>query len=269
MADIKSRISGIYSLEHLASGDTVIHGLHPGVKIIVTFVYIVCIVSLERHSPGRLAPFFMYPVLMMILAEIPPGMIAPRAAAALPFCIFAGVSNLIFEREVLLYIGAFGISAGLMSFAVLLIRTFMCVSAVLILMAATPFAEVAAQLRRMHIPELAVTLFEMIYRYITVLAEEASSMLTAYRLRGNGAKWPEIKHFGSFIGQLLLRSADRAERIYSAMQCRCYSLRASNMRKRRMTAGDIIFVIAAAGSSVLFRFCDIPALLGTFMETLL
>ena len=39
-------------------------------------------------------------------------------------------------------------------------------------------------------------------------------MVTAYRLRGNGAKWPDIHRFGPFVGQLLLRSADRAERVF-------------------------------------------------------
>ena len=44
-----------------------------------------------------------------------------------------------------------------------------------------------------------------------------------YRLRGNGARWPDIRHFGPFIGQLRLRSDDPAERVYQAMQCRLYT----------------------------------------------
>ena len=88
MADIRSKLNEMYSLEQLAAGRTAVHRLHPAVKIIVTVIYILCVVSLERHSLGRLAPFLMYPAVVMAAADIPYRMILPRAAAALPFCIF-------------------------------------------------------------------------------------------------------------------------------------------------------------------------------------
>ena len=74
----------------------------------------------------------------------------------------------------------------------------------------------------MHVPGMLVMLFEMIYRYMGTLADEAATMVMAYRMRGNGKQWPDLRHFGPFVGQLLLRSADRAERVYHAMQCRGY-----------------------------------------------
>lgn len=188
MADIRSKLNEMYSLEQLAAGRTAVHRLHPAVKIIVTVIYIICVVSLERHSLGRLAPFLIYPAVVMAAADIPYRMILPRAAAALPFCVFAGVSNLIIEREPWTRLGALTLTAGEMSFLVLLARTVLCVSAVLILVAVTPFSELTGQLRRMHVPAVFVRLFEMIYRYISVLVEEASTMLTSYRLRAGGAK---------------------------------------------------------------------------------
>lgn len=265
MADIKSKLNEIYSLEQLAAGKSAVHRLHPAVKIIVTIIYIVCVVSLERHSLGRLAPFLIYPAAVMAMAEIPFRMVLTRAAAALPFCIFAGISNLIIERQPWVQAGAFTITAGEMSFLVLLVRTCLCVGAVLILVAVTPFSELTGQLRRMYVPALFVRLFEMIYRYIGVLAEEASTMLTAYRLRAAGAKWPEIKYFGAFIGQLLLRSVDRAERIYHAMQCRGYALNDAVGTRRRLNAVDWLFLLLGAGSALLFRIIDIPVVLGNMI----
>ncbi len=262
MADIRSKLNEMYSLEQLAAGRTTVHRLHPAVKIIVTVIYIICVVSLERHALGRLAPFLIYPAVVMAAADIPYRMILPRAAAALPFCVFAGVSNLIIEREPWARLGALTLTAGEMSFLVLLARTVLCVSAVLILVAVTPFSELTAQLRRMHVPALFVRLFEMIYRYISVLAEEASTMLTSYRLRAGGAQWPEIKYFGAFIGQLLLRSVDRAERVYHAMLCRGYTLDRAAGTRRRMTASDRAFIILAGGSAVIFRIIDISLVIG-------
>ncbi|MDD3921721.1 MAG: cobalt ECF transporter T component CbiQ, partial [Eubacteriales bacterium] len=98
MADIRRTISEIYSLEQLAQGGTAIHRLHPLVKLLGCITYIVCVMSFSRTAVFRLAPYVFYPVLIMALAEVPPGMIIKRTAIALPFCLFAGVSNLLFDR---------------------------------------------------------------------------------------------------------------------------------------------------------------------------
>lgn len=265
MADIKSKLNELYSLEQLAGRNSAVHRLHPAAKIIVTIIYIVCVVSLERHSLGRLAPFIIYPAVIMAAADIPYRMIFTRASAALPFCIFAGISNLIIERQAWIHMGAMTITAGEISFLTLIVRTLLCVSAVLILVALTPFSELTKQLRRMHVPVFFVQLFEMIYRYIGVLIEEALTMLTVYRLRAAGIKWPEMKYFGAFIGQLLLRSIDRAERVYHAMQCRGYAINNAAGTRRRMGAADWLFLLSGAGSAVLFRMVDIPVVLGNII----
>ena len=249
----------LYSLEQLSSGENAFKKLHSLAKLIVTAVYLVCVASLGKYDLTRLTLFLAYPVLMMAMAQIPWKMILKRAAVAMPFCIFAGVSNLIFDRTVIAYAGKIAVTGGMLSFAMLLCRTLLCVSAILIL---TPFSELMDQLRRLHVPELLVTLLEMVYRYIGVLVEEASGMVTAFRLRGNGAKWPGISEFGSFVGQLFLRSADRAERIYQAMQCRLYTLHDVQKKKPEWKLCDTFFLIAGAGTSVLFRWIDFTEILG-------
>ena len=80
--------------------------------------------------------------------------------------------------------------------------------------------------------------------------------------RGRTAKWPGISEFGSFVGQLFLRSADRAERIYQAMQCRLYTLHDVQKRKPEWKLCDTFFLIAGAGTSVLFRWIDFTEILG-------
>lgn len=262
MSDIRSKINMLYSLEQLAEGDSVIHRLHPSAKILVTFVYLLCVISGPQDVLHVLLPFLFYPVLMMNTAQIPFGMILKRAAAALPFCLFAGISNLILDREVVIQLGMIPVTAGAVSFVVLLLRTYLCVSAVLILAAVTPFTKITLQLRRLHVPAFMVMLLEMIYRYISVLVQEAATMVTAYRLRSNGGKWPSVREFGPFVGQLLLRSTDRAERIWQAMQCRCFSLQDLPAKREKWGYADVLFILAGCGSSVLFRLWDFPAWLG-------
>jgi cobalt/nickel transport system permease protein len=95
--------------------------------------------------------------------------------------------------------------------------------AVLLLIAVTPLAQITASMRRFRIPSIFIVMFEMTYRYIGVLVTEAYSMFTSYSLRNASAKGIEIKDMGNFTGQLLLRSFDRADRVYNAMKCRGYA----------------------------------------------
>jgi cobalt/nickel transport system permease protein len=255
MADMRSKLREIYSLEQLSGKHTVIHRLHPLAKLVVTIVYIVCIAAHDRYGFFTLAPFLFYPVIVMALAEIPFSMIGKRALVALPFSLFAGISNLLFDREYAFMLGGIAITSGMLSCAAILLRTWLCVSAILILVAVTPFVQLTGQLRRLHIPAFFVNLLEMIYRYIGVLVEEAQTMLTAYRLRNPGASYPLITQAGSFIGQLFLRSADRAERVYQAMLCRGYTLEQNGWHKgqrQKFRAADWIFILAAGGSTLLF-----------------
>lgn len=262
MADIRSKINDLYSLEQLAAGQTVLHRLHPLGKLLVTFVYLICLLSLDSCALHRLAPFLFYPIICTAAASIPPGMIVKRAIWALPFALLAGLANVFLNRAPALQIGSVVISAGMLSLAVLLLRTFLSVSAVLILAAVTPFARLTAQLRRLRLPEVLIALTEMTYRYLGILAEEAVNLLTAFRLRSKGRQWPNLREFAPLAGQLLLRSSDRAERVYNAMQCRGRSLGRRNVPSPAWTPADGIFLLLGAGSAVLFREMDIMTAIG-------
>lgn len=62
MADMRSKLNEIYSLEQLSNKDTVIHKIHPLIKIIVSIVYIVCLLMKGRYNLFGLAPFMFYPM---------------------------------------------------------------------------------------------------------------------------------------------------------------------------------------------------------------
>lgn len=261
MADMRAKMSELYSLEQLSSQKSSIHALHPLSKIIATLTYIICVVSLDGYSFSQLAPFVFYPVIVIALADIPYSMIWRRALVALPFCAFAGLSNVIFVRETAFYIGSLPVSFGTISFFTIIFRTLLCVSAVLILVAVTPFAQLTAQLRRMHVPQMLISVFEMTYRYIGTLVNEAYSMSIAYKLRAGDKKGVQMKDMGSFAGQLLLRSFDRAERVYAAMKCRSYAMRDALLKPLPLKKNDYIFTATVCLSCVLFRAVDVQQML--------
>ena len=144
---------------------------------------------------------------------------------------------MIFDRAASFYIGGITVCLGVLSLATILIKLYLCVMAALLLIATTPFTELTAQLRRLHVPMIFIMVFEMTFRYISVLFEEVYSMTTAYKLRSGNKKSLDIQHMGSFVGQLLLRGFDRAERVHAAMRCRGYSLNSVPPAKRQAVAG--------------------------------
>ena len=171
---------------------------------------------------------------------------------ALPFVLFAGISNIIFNREKIILFSNIIVTAGVLSFITLIIRTVLSVWAVLLLIATTKFTDLTKQLIKVHVPVFLVNLIEMIYRYIGVLVAEASTMITAYRLRNPGYKWPHIKHMGSFMGHLFLRSFDRAQRVYDAMKCRGYGEKQNIKFNYSMKIPDVIYLVICCVSSVVF-----------------
>ena len=259
--DIRNKISVIYSLEQLSSGNSVIHSLHPMSKLLFTFVFIITVISFDRYDIYRFIPFILYLAIIIALSKTPFLMLLKRVLIVIPFCLFIGITNLVFEQNIAFTIGNLNITFGFLSFCVILFRAFLCVMAVLLLTAITPFTELTTQLLKLKMPKVFILMFEMTYRYIGVLFAEASSMHNAYLLRGAGKKAVEIRDAGSFIGSLLFRSFDRADRIYSAMKCRGYMLKNIIILENKFKMKDAVYCISIFLFCLLFRFIDIGRLI--------
>jgi cobalt/nickel transport system permease protein len=193
----------------------------------------------------------------MALAELPYKLLLSRVLIALPFCLFAGISNVIFDGAAAFSIGGVTVSFGALSLATILLKMYLCVMAALMLVATTNFAEITAQLRRLRVPMIFVMVFETTFRYIGVLLEEVHSMLTAYKLRAGNKKALEMKHMGAFVGQLALRGFDRAERVHAAMRCRGYSLRHIPPQRRKLKPADAAAFAAVCLPSLIIRLAII------------
>ena len=254
MSDLSARIRELRALESLSAGKTAVHRLHPLAKLASSVVFIVAVASFGRYDFARLAPYLFYPFVMMALAELPYKAMLVRVLVALPFCLFAGISNAILDRDAAFAIGGVIVSYGVLSLATILLKMYLCVMSALLLVATLPLPELTAQLRRVHVPMVFVIVFETTYRYIGVLFEELRSMTTAYRLRAGSKRRVDIRDMGPFAGRLILRGFDRAERVHSAMRCRGYSLRRVPPARRRFKGSDAAALLAVCLPAIALRF---------------
>jgi cobalt/nickel transport system permease protein len=227
------------------------------IKLLASLGFILIVVSFGRYSLIPMIPMVFCPTVVMALSETPYGLLLKRCALALPFCLLAGISNLVLDTGTALTLGSLSISTGLFSFLTLLFKAYLSVITVLLLVATTPIHVISEAMQRLKIPSLMITLFEMTYRYLGTLLEEASAMALAYGLRSRQQKGIELRHMGSFVGQLLLRSFDRAERIYQAMKLRGYPAAHLSPTERKVSSRDILYLVLVLGSSLIFRALDI------------
>ena len=246
--------------DELARGHTALHRLHPMAKLVTTLVFIVAVVS----SPGTDAPalcvYFLYTALFAAVAEVPFSLLWRRVLPVLPFVLFAGLSNVLFLRRPFAVVFGIVLTEGTASCAVLVLKTILTVSSVVLLASTTPSNEIFAGFRRLGLPRVLVTVCMLCFRYITMLLQEAGGMARAYHLRAGKARGIELRHMGSFIGQLLLRSMDRAERVYAAMRCRGFDGEFRYGEPRRLDAEGIVYITLISAAFAAMRLWGLAPL---------
>ena len=254
MRNASDAMGGMLALEEMASGDSWVHRLHPLAKLLVTAVYVVAVVSVGRLDYAALSIFFFYPALLIPLSGVNAGALLRRVLPALPLVLLAGLSNVFLEPSAMMTFGALQVSRGFVSLVVLLEKAALTVLAVLILMATTNSPKLLSGLRAIGAPKVLLSVLMLSVRFLTLLAGEAGRMMRAYRLRANSPKGIRIGDMGSFVGQLLLRSVDRAERVYKAMKLRGYSGEFPVRDAGRLTASSAAYAVLTSAAILFFRF---------------
>lgn len=144
----------------------------------------------------------------------------------------------------------------------LLMKGVFSLMASFILISTTKIDHLCGALRRVGMPAMLASLFLLTYRYITLMMTELSTMTTAYSLRAPGQKGIHISAWGSFIGQLFLRSMDRADEIYSSMQLRGFDGDFHYADIKIMTVNGAIFCGVCVTLFILASFFNIIFLIG-------
>ena len=261
--------SGIGRLDRLSYRDTVVHRLDPRAKVIATLLFVVVVVSFPRYEVLSLLPFFLFPVLIGALGDIPAGFIAKKVVAVSPFAVFVGIFNpLLRPRVRWRSLPASSVSAGWVSFASILVKFALTISAALLLIATTSFPGICRGLRRLGLPALFVSQLLFLYRYLFVLMEEAMRVVRARDMRSFGTRGTGVRVFVRIVGTLFLRTVERAERIYGAMLARGFRGEVPSMRREALRPSDAVFVLAAGSFFALCRFVPVPQMIGRLVRGL-
>lgn len=262
MKKIDHAIVEFKEMDEMANRSSPIHELNPTVKLIATIAYIFFVVSFDKYDLNGLIIMVLYPIVMFELSATSIGACFYKLRFVLPIVCAVGLFNPFLDKATLLTIGNVAVSGGVISMLTLTLKGVFCIMESFVLVATTSFDSICSALRRLHIPSFIVTLLLLTYRYISVMMEEISIMTDAYTLRAPGQKGLQFSAWGSFLGQLLLRSMDRAEELYSSMQLRGFNGDFLYAVYKPMRFKDIMFLFASLGAFALFRFVDITSFIG-------
>ena len=199
MNDISKAIYDIRKIDELGDSDTRIHKINSSIKIIVTIIYVIKILSIKQFTVINITCTVLYPLIIFIIGKVPIKFILKKVLYVLPIILGLSVIN----------------------FSVLLIFkcTFALVGA-LLLIATTGINNLALGLKKLKIPNILIMQILMLHRYIILMMEECYKVKSAYELRTLREKPMTMKDYGQIVGQMFLRTLDKSEKVYEAMKLR-------------------------------------------------
>ncbi len=188
--------------------DSPIHRLSVTIKVFVAILVIIAVVlsKIEWVFPYVGAGLLL--IIGIIISKIPPGFIARRILLFEPFVIIIA-SMTLFQPD------------GVLKFSSIIAKSTLSLMTIILLSNTTPFADLVQFLKRIHTPSVFVTIIALMYRYVFILFDEMGRISSARKSRTfqkrTSRSWYVLS---TVLGQLFLRSIERAERIYSAMCAR-------------------------------------------------
>jgi cobalt/nickel transport system permease protein len=263
MSGVGQVLGSMKGLDPSRGGDASAARVDPRSLIVTTLLFIAVVSSFDKYDVLGLLPFLLYPVSLLALGAVSLRRIATRLLVASPFAVMIGIFNPVFDSHVVLQFGSFAITGGWISFASILVKFLLTVSAALILVAICGFDAVCFALEKMKVPKVFVSQLLFMNRYIHVVADEAARLVRAHALRSFRRGGMSVRVFGSLCGQLLLRSLDRAQRIYNAMLSRGFTGEIRLLRERPIRAGDVLFATLWPVFFLIARLYNIPLWIGT------
>lgn len=262
MDQMTNAMMELANLDALSRMDSPVHRRHPLVKLFLTVLYIMTVVSFSKDQLSALIPMILYPVVLFQLSGISMKVCFYKLRFILPLVCAVGIWNPLLDREMVFMLGNIPISGGMISFLTLLLKGVFSLMASFLLISTTNIEQICYALSLLRIPNILVTQILITYRYISLLLKEAGTMMNAYSLRAPGQKGLHISAWGSFIGQLLLRSMDRSQNLYQSMQMRGFSGSFYYAKETKCDRKDLLYLLAWAGCFLVMRMFNLSVWIG-------
>ena len=210
MKDISKAIYDIRKIDELGDMNTKIHKIDSAIKIIVTIIYVIKILSIKQFTILNITCIVLYPLILFIIGKVQIKFILKKVIYVFPIILGLSAINLIID---------FSYSEIYFSVLLLFKCTFALVGA-LLLIVTTGINNLAFGLKKLKIPNILIMQILMLHRYVILMMEECYKVKSAYELRTLGEKSMTMKDYVQIVGQMFLKTLDISENVYEAMKLR-------------------------------------------------
>jgi cobalt/nickel transport system permease protein len=131
---------------------------------------------------------------------------------------------------------------GCIAVLIIICRFLAIMTITLVLFGTSTFLTTIRAMRSLGLSRILTDMLLLSYRYLHEISADLGKMQTAMRLRGfNGRKlnWRTLSLLASLLGTMLIRSHERSERVYRAMQLRGYGSERQSMQPQPENARPI------------------------------
>jgi len=212
----------------------------PRGRLVAAVAFAIAAVATDRVGSAAFA--LAAAVALAVLAGVRLGP-ALRRLGALEATLAMMLATLPFSvpGEPVLHVGPLVASdAGLARAAAVGLKANAVVLAMLALLGTQDASRVGYALHRLRVPDALVHLLLFTVRYLGVLEAEYGRLRAAMRARAFRPRTDAhtLRSLGHLVGMLLVRSAERAERVMAAMRCRGFTGRLYVLDDLRWRAAD-------------------------------
>ncbi len=206
--------------EAAAQGHSLLHRLDPRAKLVVALAFTLVIAVGQDLLPAALG--LGIGVLVVLLARLPLRLVLRRLAMVNVFVVFLWV---FMPWRLEMNAGGLGLvhdPRGLFLAGLITVKVNGLFLALLGLLGTSRVNEILHALDHLRLPGKLVSLFLLFHRYIFVIYQEYRRLTRAMLARGfrPGTNLHTYRAYAHLVGMLLVRSFDRAERVYRAMLAR-------------------------------------------------
>lgn len=141
--------------------------------------------------------------------------------------------------------------------ATVLGKILVCTSLVLIVSLTSPMSDIARSLKIFHIPDIIIFTIQITIKYIMILANICSDMLTALKIRSIGKSKDNKAAMSGIMGSLLIKAKIASEDTAKAMECRGFDGKYQKQKMKKLKGIDIIYLIIFALIIGVFAYLEV------------
>jgi len=227
-----------------------LHRLAPQIKITATVAFVAAVAVTPRQAVWAFAVHALVMVAVTRISRIGFGFLGLRMLGVLPFIAFAFLLPFVGSGEEVEVVGVALSRDGLWSAWNILAKASIGAAASIVLAGTTEVPDLLAGLTRLRVPVLFTAIAGFMIRYLEVIVGEIGRIRIAMTARGYDPRWLwQARPIAASAGTVFVRSYERGERVYDAMQARGFTgempdLRRHDPARSQWLAASVIPVVA-------------------------